>query len=289
MSFHDILHVIWHGLHDSLKLLPFLFVTYLLMEFFEHKAGDGVKKTISRAGRMGPLFGALLGLVPQCGFSAVAAGFYAARIVTPGTVLAVFLATSDEMLPVLLGAGIPFSRVLLILAIKFLVAVVCGFITDLLFCRSASTAHVHEFCDDEHCHCERGVFRSALHHTLHVFGFVLAFNLLLGFLLELVGDVTLGAAIGGIPVLGEAMAALIGLIPNCAASVAIATLYAKGVISAGAMLSGLLAGAGAGLLVLFRTNRNLKQNLLFVLALLAIGTFVGCLLEYAGILALLGL
>ena len=289
MSFHEILHTAWHGLHDSLKLLPFLFITYLLMEILEHKAGDGAKKAISRAGRLGPLLGALLGLVPQCGFSAVAAGFYAARVVTPGTVISVFLATSDEMLPVLLGAGIPLPRVLLILAIKLFVAALCGFATDLLFCRSAESVHVHEFCDDEHCHCERGVLRSALHHTLHIFAFVLAFNLLLSFALEIIGEATLGNAIRGIPVLGEAMAALVGLIPNCAASVAIATLYAKGVISAGAMLSGLLAGAGAGLLVLFRTNRNLRENLFFVIGLFAIGTFFGCLLQYTGFLALLGL
>lgn len=289
MSFHDILHVLLHALKDSAMILPFLFLTYLLMELLEHKAGDGVKKAISKAGRLGPLAGGALGLVPQCGFSAVAAGLYAGRVVTVGTVLAVFLATSDEMIPVLLGAGIPVGRVLTILGIKLVIAVGIGFLADLLLMRRAEPLHVESFCEEEHCHCEQGVWRSALHHTLHVFVFVLLVNLLLGFLLELVGEEALGSLMRDVPVLGECIAALIGLIPNCAASVAIATLYAKGVISAGAMLAGLLTGAGAGLLVLLRTNRHLKENLLFMAALLLVGVVFGVLLNVTGLAGAWGL
>ncbi len=289
MNFREILHVLWHGTHDTLKLLPFLFLTYLLMEVLEHKAGDGAKKAIARAGRLGPLIGALLGLVPQCGFSAVAAGLFAARIVTPGTVLAVFLATSDEMLPVLLGAGIPIPCVLAVLGLKFVIAALSGFAVDLLLHRRIKAPHVEAFCDEEHCHCEQGVWRSALHHTWQIGLFVLVVNLALSFVLEFVGTEALASLVGGIPVLGESVAALIGLIPNCAASVAIATLYAKGVISAGAMLSGLLTGAGAGLLVLFRTNKNLVQNLLFTIALFVLGVLFGSVLEITGFLAVFGL
>ncbi len=289
MSFIEFLQVLWHGTHDTLKLLPFLFLTYLLMEILEHKAGDGVKNAIARAGRMGPLIGALLGLIPQCGFSAVAAGLFAARIVTPGTVLAVFLATSDEMLPVLLGAGISLPRVLAVLGVKFVIATLCGFMTDLVLRRYIKKPHVEAFCDEEHCHCERGVWRSAFHHTWQIGLFVLAVNLVLGLLLEFVGTEALAVFVGGIPVLGESVAALIGLVPNCAASVAIATLYARGVISAGAMLSGVLSGAGAGLLVLFRTNKHLGQNVLFTLALFALGVFFGSALEMTGFLAFLAL
>lgn len=289
MSFSEFCHVLLHGSLDSVKLLPFLFLTYLAMELLEHKAGDGVKKVIVKAGRAGPLLGALLGLVPQCGFSAVAAGLFAARIVTPGTVLAVFLATSDEMIPVMLGAGIPFWRVLVILAIKLVIATCVGFLVDLMMRDRHHTLHVHDFCDEEHCHCENGIWRSAIHHTLHVFGFVLLINLLLGLLLELVGEEALSACMRGIPLLGELLAAAVGLIPNCAASVAIATLYAKGAIGAGAMLAGLLSGAGAGLLVLFRTNRPRRQNLFFALALLLVGVLFGCILEYTGMDTLFGL
>ena len=289
MSFHEFLHVLWHGTHDTLKLLPFLFFTYLLMEVLEHKAGDGAKNVIARAGRMGPLIGALLGLIPQCGFSAVAAGLFAARIVTPGTVLAVFLATSDEMLPVLLGAGIPVLRVLAVLGVKFVIAALCGFMTDLVLRRHIEKPHVEAFCDEEHCHCERGVWRSAFHHTWQISLFVLVVNLVLGFVMEFVGTDALASLVGGIPVLGESVTALIGLVPNCAASVAIATLYAKGVISAGAMLAGVLSGAGTALLVLFRTNKHLGQNLLFALALFVLGVLFGSVLEITGFLAVLGL
>lgn len=282
MSVQEILHVLWHGAHDTLKLLPFLFGTYLAMELLEHKAGDGVQKAIKKAGRLGPLIGGLLGLVPQCGFSAVVASLYAARIVTPGTVLAVFLATSDEMLPVFLGAGLPAGTILAVMGIKLLVAVIFGFLCDLFFCRGGIQHHVSHFCDEEHCHCEQGVLRSALHHTLHIFAFVLGINVLLALVLELVGVQTLAGSLRALPVLGQGITALIGLIPNCAASVAVATLYTKGVISAGAMLAGLLTGAGVGLLVLFRTNRNMRQNLLFVVALFGIGLAVGVAFDFMG-------
>ena len=289
MTFHDILHVILHALRDSAIILPCLFLTYLLMELLEHKAGDGVQNTLAKAGKLGPHAGGALGLLPQCGFSAVAAGLYAGRVVTVGTVLAVFLATSDEMIPVLLGAGIPVGRVLVILGIKLVIAVGVGFLADLLLRGRKKPLHVEGFCEEEHCHCERGIWRSALHHTLHIFAFVLLFNLLLGFLLELVGEEALGSLMRDIPVLGECIAALIGLIPNCAASVAIATMYARGVISAGAMLAGLLTGAGAGLLVLFRTNRRQGENLALVGVLLAVGVLCGVLLNATGLGAALGL
>ena len=289
MSFAEILHVLWHGTKEALLLLPLLFLTYLCMELLEHKAGDGVKKAVSRAGRLGPLLGGLLGLLPQCGFSAVAAGLYAARIVTPGTVLAVFLATSDEMIPVLLGAGIPAGRVLAVLGVKLVVAVLCGFAADLALCRRRAVRTVSHFCEEEHCHCHEGVLRSALHHTCHVFLFVLAINVLLGGALELLGEQGIADLLQGAPVLSVFLATLVGLVPNCAASVALATLYAKGILSAGAMLAGLLAGAGAGLLVLFRTNRPLRQNLFFVLTLLLVGVGVGLLLTVSGLSAALGL
>ena len=289
MSFHDILHGILHAVSDSIPILPFLFLTYLLMELLEHKAGDKVKTGIAKAGKLGPLLGALLGLVPQCGFSALAAGLYAGRVVSIGTLLSVFLATSDEMIPVLLGAGVPAGRMLTILALKLVIAAAVGFVADLLLARYAEPMHVSGLCEEEHCHCEEGVLRSALHHTVHVFGFVLILNVVLGVALELVDGVMLASLMQEIPVLGESVAALIGLIPNCAASVAIATLYAKGVLGAGAMLSGLLTGAGAGILVLIRTNHRKKQNILIVAAMLCIGIFFGVLLDLTGLGAALSL
>ncbi len=290
MTFHDIWHVVLHALKDSALILPFLFLTYLLMELLEHKAGNGVEKAIEKAGRFGSLAGGALGLVPQCGFSTVAAGFYAGRVVSVGTLLAVFLATSDEMIPVLLGARVGVGKILTVLALKFGIAVLVGFLADLLWRRREAELHVEGLCEEEGCRCgEAGVWRSTLYHTLHVFLFVLLFNLVIGFALELVGEQALGAVMRDIPVLGQLIAALVGLIPNCAASVAIATLYTKGVISAGAMLAGLLTGAGAGLLVLFRTNKKIKENLLIVGVLLITGVLFGSLLDLTGLGNALGL
>lgn len=290
MSFHDVLHVILHALKDSALILPFLFLTYLLMEMLEHKAGNGVEKAIRKAGRVGPLAGGALGLVPQCGFSTVAAGFYAGRVVSVGTLLSMFLATSDEMLPVMLGARVGAGKILTVLALKLGIAVLVGFLADLLWRRREADLHVEGLCEEEGCGCgEKGVWRSTLYHTLHIFAFVLLFNLLIGFALELVGEEALGSVMRDVPVLGQLIAALVGLIPNCAASVAIATLYTKGVITAGAMLAGLLTGAGAGLLVLFRTNKKMKENLAIVGVLLATGVLFGTLLDLTGLGGALGL
>lgn len=286
---HLIWHVLWHALLDTLTVLPFLFLTYLLMEFLEHRAGDRAMAVIRRAGRGGPAIGAALGLLPQCGFSAAAAGLYAGRVVTVGTLLAVFLATSDEMIAVFLGAGLSARVVLTTLAVKLVVAMLVGFVADFLCRHRVADMEVADFCEEEGCHCERGIWRSALHHTLHIAAFVLTVNITLGAVLELVGGEKLAAWLGGIPVLSQCAAALVGLIPNCAASVAVATLYARGVLSAGAMLAGLFTGAGAGLLVLFRTNRKLKENLLFVGALFLISVLFGCLLDYTGLAVLIGL
>jgi hypothetical protein len=184
---------------------------------------------------------------------------------------------------------VPTGRVFLILALKLVISAAVGFLADLLLARHAEPMHVEGLCEEEHCHCEEGILRSALHHTLHVFGFVLLLNVLLGVALELADAAALAALMQNVPVLGECIAALIGLIPNCAASVAIATLYTKGVLSAGAMLAGLLTGAGAGVLVLLRTNHRKKQNILIIAALLCIGIFFGVVLNATGLAAAIGL
>ncbi len=286
---HEMLHVLEHALLDSLKILPFLFLTYLIMEFLEHKAGERVERAIARAGHAGPAIGGLLGLLPQCGFSTAAAGFFAGRVVTVGTLLAVFLATSDEMIAVFLGEGLSPRTVFTVLAVKLVVAVLAGFAVDLLFRKRQGELHVEDLCEEEGCHCERGILRSAIHHTVQIFLFILIINIALGAVLHFVSAETLAAALGGVPVLGQLVAALVGLIPNCAASVAIATLYARGVLSAGSMLAGLLTGAGVGLLVLFRTNKHLRENLFFTAVLLLIGISVGCLFDYTGLATLLGI
>ncbi len=286
----DILHVLSHALVESLWLLPFLFLTYLLMELVEHRAGDKVKRVITRTGRAGPLFGGLVGLIPQCGFSAACAGFFAGGIVTPGTLLAVFLATSDEMLPIFLGANVSPLKILTVLLIKLAVAVGVGFAVDALTAKRRGELEISELCEEENCHCgERGVWLSSLIHTAQIFAFVFIINLVLTAALELAGEDAIAAIVGKIPLLDVLICAIVGLIPNCAASVLVATLWTRGIISGGALIAGLLTGAGAGLLVLFRTNKHLKQNLALAGVLLAVGIICGVILDITGLAALLGL
>ena len=279
--------VLLDSLLDFLKLLPFLFLTYLLMEFLEHRAGEGMEKAIRRAGRVGPLFGGLLGVVPQCGFSAAASGLYAGRVISLGTLIAVYLSTSDEMLPIMIAEGAKASLILKLLAIKLVIGTVAGFLIDLcmrfLAKREEEHGHIHELCEHEGCHCEKGILRSALHHTLHISLFLLLIMLLLNTGIFFLGVERLAGVFSGIPVLGHLLSALVGLIPNCASSILITKLYLEGVLSAGCMLSGLLVGSGVGLLVLFRVSRKKRDAFLVLLLLYTIGAFTGILLDLVGI------
>ncbi len=283
----EILH---HAIIDSVWLVPFLFLTYLCMELLEHRAGDKVKRAIARTGRAGPALGGLLGLIPQCGFSAASASLFAGGVVTPGTLLAVFIATSDEMLPIFLGASIPPLKIVTVLAIKLVTAVAIGFAADALLGKYKRTIDVEDICDEENCHCgERGIWLSSLIHTLRIFVFIFIINLIIGGAFEFIGEERIAAVLGEIPVLDVIAASLVGLIPNCAASVLIATLWTKGVISGGAMIAGLMTGAGAGLLVLYKTNKHIKENLVLTAILVLSGIVFGCVLDLTGLTALLGL
>lgn len=284
----NILHLFIHVFLDSLKIVPFLFLTYLLMEWAEHRAQSISEKAVSRAGRAGPLFGALAGLFPQCGFSAAAAGLYSGGLISVGTLLAVFLSTSDEMIAVLFSGGIPVKNILIILAVKFVIAAVAGVATDILWKKSHCHDEFEHHCHEEGCHCEdNGIFLSALFHTVKIFLFIFIVSLAVHSVVEAIGEEALGRLFSGIPVLSNLIASLIGLIPNCAASVVLAQLYVEGVISAGAMISGLLTGAGAGLLVLLRINRHRSDNIKFVIILFAVGVIGGLFADALGLGGLL--
>lgn len=280
------LHLIEHALLDTVKLLPFLYLTYLAMEYLEHRLEGHTDVIMKKAGRFGPLVGGLLGVVPQCGFSAVAANLYAGRIITVGTLLAVFLSTSDEMLPIMISRQTPVGLMLKILALKALIAVVAGFLVDAVYRRRGKvpSGSIGEICDHEHCHCEESSpFLAALRHTVSIGLFILLFNFLIALALHLVGEDTLMQIIGGVPMLSVALSAVVGLVPNCAASVAITTLYLDGLLSFGAMMAGLLVGAGVGLLVLLRINRSARDNVRIIALLLLIGIVCGVALDLLGI------
>ena len=284
---HILEHTLLHTIEDSVKLLPFLFLTYLLMELLEHTTGGKVQNKIKNAGKVGPLWGGLLGIMPQCGFSAAASSLYAGRVITMGTLLAVFLSTSDEMLPIFISAAVAPATIFKILAAKVCIAIISGFVAELVyvnvFKKKEKDMDIHVVCEEEHCSCEDGVLKSALKHTLKIFVYILLITFILTFVIELIGEDQLAVVFQNIPVVGEMIAALVGLIPNCTSSVVITELYLSGIIGAGAMMSGLLVNAGVGLLVLFRLNRNWKQNAGIMAALYGFGVFWGVIIELLGI------
>lgn len=352
---------------DTLSLVPFLLVTYLALETLEHVAGDRVNGAIKRAGAAGPVVGSLLGMVPQCGFSAMAATLYAGRVVTLGTLVAVFLSTSDEMLPLLLAEQVPVQTMAMLLASKALIALVTGFIVDAavrglrrnvrahaairrtVLGTAANSAHVncahddhtggdiidevaeagvsadhiHELCERDHCGCdedederghghghehghegdyahERGcacghehghshegapflsIIRSAISHTVQVSVFIFLVTLILAAVLETFGESTIEQFLRGNETLAVLGSALVGLIPNCSASVVITQLYLEGALQLAPMLAGTLISAGVGYLVLFRTNRSARENALFLVMMYVIGAGWGLVLSACG-------
>lgn len=275
---HAIVHALEHTALDCLKLLPFLFAAYLLIEFIEHKAEEQTVALVNRAGRWGPVMGSLLGVIPQCGFSAATANLYAGGLISRGTLLAVFLSTSDEMLPILLSNNAPIGFVLKILGFKVLAGILAGVAVDTAARGFAPHRHrhIHDLCEQDDCKCEDGsILKSALIHTGKIFVFLFGIMFLIELLVELTGTDQLAAFIFNRPVAGELLAGLIGLVPNCASSILLTTLYLQGGMSAGAMIAGLMVGSGVGLLVLLRMNRDLRDNLITLGLLYAFGVGFG--------------
>ena len=263
---------------DSLKILPFLFVAFLIIEIVEHKFNNNSSKILKDSGFFGPLFGAVLGCFPQCGFSVMATNLYVTRIITLGTLISVYLSTSDEMLPILLANGSDFSEIIKLLGIKVIVGVISGFIIDFAF-RNKEANVTWELCDEENCHCEEGIFVSSLKHTLHTWLFILMVSFLLNIIMFYGGENILGKMLGNDSLFAPFIASLIGLIPNCASSVVITELYLNGVLSLSSAVAGLLTGSGVALLVLFKSNKNKKENIRILLLVYFIGVISGLILE----------
>ena len=319
-----IVDVLADSVIDTLKLIPFLLVTYLAMEALEHFASNKVKEAVERAGTAGPVVGGLLGALPQCGFSAMAATLFSGRVVTAGTLVAVILSTSDEMIPVFVAHQVPASRMLAIIAIKVALGIVAGLLLDLvlrlLHRAGDGHAHIHELCEREHCHCEEadepdedegddehgshgghhdhghhhghghshhgvwGIVRSACVHTAQVTAFIFLISLLFGLIIEGFGVDSIRSMLAYHPVRATFIAALVGLIPNCGASVAIAELFLDGTLAAGPMLAGLLSSGGVGLLVLWRTNADARQNAYVTLLVYGVAVLAGLAACALGIL-----
>lgn len=293
------LEIIEDTLIDALKLLPFLFITYLIMEYIEHKMGHKTKSAIKKSGKWGPIIGSILGIFPQCGFSVSATNLYAGRVITLGTLIAVYLSTSDEMLPIFISEAVSPVIILKILGIKLIIGMIAGVILDLfvnLIIKNKNKKIVQQneedseedeighMCEEEHCHCnESGILKSAIHHTLSILVFIVLITFIINTVVYFVGEETIAGWILNKPVIGPVIASLIGLIPNCAASVIITNMYLENVISLGSMISGLLTGAGVGLAVLFKTNNKIKENIRIIILLYAIGVISGIMIDLIGI------
>ena len=279
--------IILDSVIDSIKLLPFLFLTYLFMEWLEHKTGSATRNKIRTAGKFGPVWGGLLGVIPQCGFSAAASSLFSGRVLTVGTLIAVYLSTSDEMFPIMISNAVPAATIIKILACKAGIGILSGLAVEYVYThvlnKQEKDMDIHEICEEERCHCEHGLISSAVSHTLKVFVYIFLISLALNIIIGLVGEETLAGFFTGAPVLGELIAALVGLIPNCASSVVITQLYLDHIIGAGEMMSGLLVNAGVGLLILFRLNKDRVQNLKIIATLYGLGVFWGIIIELTGI------
>lgn len=274
--------VICDTLIDGVRILPFLFLAYLAMECLEHWTGGRMQAIVRKSGKAGPAIGGVLGIFPQCGFSAAAANLYAGRIITLGTLIAVFLSTSDEMLPIMISESVGVFMIGKILLIKVLFALAAGFFVDILY-RKKEEPQIEHLCERQHCHCERGIWRSAFSHTWRIFLYIIVVSLILNFAIALIGEETLAAVVLNKPALSLFVSALVGMIPNCASSVILTQLYLSGVLSAGALMAGLLSGSGVGFLVLLRVNEDRKENLRIFGLLYAFGVGAGAVIQLLGI------
>lgn len=277
------IEILEHTIIDTVKLVPFLFITYIIMELIEHHAGEKTESIIKKSGKFGPVLGAILGIVPQCGFSAVAANFYAARIITRGTLIAIFLSTSDEMLPILISEGTNIALIIEILAIKLVLGIGIGIVVDLLSRKTKSEEkyeEIHEICEHEHCHCEEeGVVVSSLKHTIQIFAYIFAITLVLNLIIHGIGEDKIAQILVNTPLVGPLVSSLVGIIPNCASSVILTELYLENIITMGSMIAGLLVNSGVGLLVLFKVNKKQKENLAILAILYVVGAISGILLD----------
>lgn len=288
------------ALIDSAKLLPFLIIIYILLEFLDRRTGTKVYQLIKKAKKLAPLLGGAIGVIPQCGLSAAAATLYSGKVISVGTMLAVFLSASDDMLPIFISESVPIITIVKILACKMVIAIISGYLVDVIFNlinkkkeeaakpamkmmskKGAAKAQDVVICTAA-C-CKGNFWLAVLKHIAQVFGFVFAVSFILNLIIGFVGEDSIGALFRNIPILGELVAAAIGLIPNCASSVVITQLYLSGVMTAGSLFAGLLVNAGVGTLILFKSNKNKKENLIILLTLYIIGVFWGIMIELTGI------
>ena len=272
------LDIILDTLIDSLKMLPFLFVAFLLIELIEHKFSDKTKKIISSSGKFGPLLGSVLGAVPQCGFSVLATNLYITRIVSLGTLIAIYLSTSDEMLPILISHNVGANEIIKLISIKVVIGMIIGFIIDLIYHNNKkSDFHI---CEDSDCDCEESIIKSSIIHTLKTISFIALITFLLNILFTYFNEELIKNIVSQNKIFTPFIASLIGLIPNCGSSVMITELYLNNVITLGSTMAGLLTGSGVAILILFKSNKNIKENLIILSLIYIVGVVSGIIINF---------
>ena len=266
---------------DTIKLLPFLFIAFLIIEYIEHKLTDKSKKVITKSKKYGPVLGSILGVIPQCGFSALATNLYITRIITLGTLFSVYLSTSDEMLPILISEKVDISIIIKILLIKMLFGMLYGIIIDIVIRKNKikRKEENYDICDEEHCHCEKGIIIPSLKHTLNITLYIFIITFILNSVFYYIGEDYLSKLFLKNTIYGPFITSLIGLIPNCGASVVITELYINSTISYASLIGGLLTGSGSALLILFKQNKNIKENIFIASLLYLLGAFSGLIIE----------
>jgi len=282
---HEIIHILKHSFLDVLKIVPFLLIAFLIIEFIEHKLSKKSKKMIEKSGKLGPLFGGVLGIIPQCGFSVIATNLYITRIISLGTLISIYLSTSDEMLPILISEKAEIHIILQLLLTKFIIGMLAGFIIDFIVRKynkknNKKIKENYSICKDEHCHCEKeNLFLSSLKHTIKTTLFIFVITLILNMMMEYLGNEYISKIFMKDSIISPFISSLVGLIPNCGSSVILTELYLNNVISLSSIIAGLLTGSGVAILVLFKTNKNLKENVLILGLVYFIGSFSGLIIE----------
>ena len=268
------------ALIDTIKIIPYLFVAFLILEFLEHKLSHKNEAFLRKNKKYGPIIGGILGGLPQCGFSTMASSLFSSKVITMGTVVAVFLSTSDEMLPIMVSESVSITSILTIIGFKVLIGIVVGLVVDFIFKKKYEKEHIHDLCSRDHCDCEHdGLFKSSLKHTIKIAFFILIANVFINLIIFLIGEEVLKQFLEGGNIFTYFISSLIGLIPNCASSVIITELYLSNLISIGTLFSGLLTGSGIGLLLLFKNNDNKLENFTILGIVYFIGVFVGLLVD----------
>lgn len=275
--------LLFDGLFDTLKILPYLFITFLILEFIEHKFKDKNEKILIKNKKYGPLVGSMLGAIPQCGFSSMAAQLYSSRVITTGSLIAVFLSTSDEMIPIMISEKVSFLLLIKIITFKIIIGMLIGFIIDFIYRKKNDniTQSINHMCEDEGCSCEDdGLIISSIKHTLKISIFILIANILINFTIFKIGEDNISNILLHHNLFSYFISSFIGLIPNCASSIILTELFVSKFITIGTLLSGLLTGSGLGILLLFKTNKNIKENIIILSIIYFVGVIIGILVDF---------